>query len=84
MRGTPAATAWRRIPLRVTMATEPGTAGWPNEDFAAAAPGAAVLLDGATQLPGADSGCAHGVAWFARSLGAARCWPGSPRCPASR
>jgi hypothetical protein len=57
--------------MRVTMATDSGTPGWPNEDFAAAAPGAAVLLDGATQFPrDADSGCVHGVAWYARTLGA--------------
>jgi Protein phosphatase 2C len=56
--------------MRVTLATEPGTPGWPNEDFAAAAPGAAVLLDGASQFPrDADSGCVHGVAWHARTLG---------------
>jgi hypothetical protein len=57
--------------MRVTLVTSPGTAGWPNEDFAAVAPGAAVLLDGATTFPkGADTGCVHGVAWYARTLGA--------------
>jgi hypothetical protein len=56
--------------MRVTLATDPGTPGWPNEDFAAVAPGAAVLLDGATTFPrGADTGCVHGVAWYARALG---------------
>jgi hypothetical protein len=56
--------------MRVTLATDPGTPGWPNEDFAAVAPGAAVLLDGATTFPrGADTGCVHGVAWYARTLG---------------
>src|SRR5512135_1622323 len=56
--------------MRVELATEPGTPGWPNEDFAAAAPGAAVLLDGCTTTPrGASTGCLHGVAWYARSLG---------------
>jgi hypothetical protein len=54
------------------LASDPGTLGWPNEDFAAVTPGAAVLLDGATTFPpGADIGCVHGVAWFARSLGTA-------------
>lgn len=58
--------------MQVTLASEAGTPGWPNEDFAAVAPGIAVLLDGATQVPrDADSGCVHGVAWFARSLGTA-------------
>jgi hypothetical protein len=52
------------------LATDPGTPGWPNEDFAAVAPGAAVLLDGCTTTPrGADTGCIHGVAWYARTLG---------------
>jgi protein phosphatase 2C-like protein len=56
--------------MRVALATEPGTPGWPNEDFAAVAPGAAVLLDGATTFPnGTDIGCVHGVAWYARTLG---------------
>ena len=58
--------------MRVTLATSPGTPGWPNEDFAAAAPGAAVLLDGATTFPrGKETGCIHGVAWYARTLGTA-------------
>ncbi len=52
------------------LATDPGTPGWPNEDFATVAPGAAVLLDGCTTTPhGADTGCVHGVAWYARTLG---------------
>ncbi len=56
--------------MRVVLATEAGTAGWPNEDFAAAAPGAAVLLDGCTTVPRErDTGCRHGVAWYARTLG---------------
>jgi len=55
--------------MRVALATDPGTAGWPNEDFAAIGPGAAVLLDGATSRTGADIGCVHGVAWYARVLG---------------
>ena len=58
--------------MRVMLATDAGTPGWPNEDFAATAPGAAVLLDGATTLPrGAPTGCLHGVAWYARTLGSA-------------
>ncbi|MEU2181838.1 integrase [Streptomyces thermolilacinus] len=39
-----------------------------NEDFAAVAPGAAVLLDGAS-VAGAETGCVHGVAWFSSTLG---------------
>ena len=60
------------IAAQVRLATDAGTPGWPNEDFAAAAPGAVVLLDGCTTVPrGADTGCRHGVAWYARTLGAA-------------
>jgi hypothetical protein len=52
------------------LATDPGTQGWPNEDFAAVARGAAVLLDGCTTTPRrGDTGCIHGVAWYARTLG---------------
>jgi hypothetical protein len=59
----------RQVP-EFGLATDPGTPGWPNEDFAAVAPGAAVLLDGCTTTPrGAETGCVHGVAWYARTLG---------------
>jgi hypothetical protein len=58
--------------MQVVLATDPGTPGWPNEDFAAVAPGAAVLLDGCTTVPrDRDIGCRHGVAWYARTLGSA-------------
>ena len=57
--------------MQVAMATEAGSPERPNEDFAAAAPGAAVLLDGATSPDGVDIGCIHGVAWYARTLGTA-------------
>jgi hypothetical protein len=51
------------------MATDPGSPGWPNEDYACIGPGAAVLLDGSTTVPrDADIGCVHGVAWYARTL----------------
>ncbi|WP_326596705.1 protein phosphatase 2C domain-containing protein [Streptomyces sp. NBC_01803] len=62
--------------MRVHSATEPGTPGLPNEDFAATAVpaagvgGALVLLDGVT-APAGDFGCHHGVAWFAARLGGA-------------
>jgi hypothetical protein len=52
------------------MATSAGTAGRPNEDFAGAVPGAAVLLDGAG-IPGTESICSHGVAWYTHRLGGA-------------
>ena len=53
------------------MATAPARRAADNEDFAAVAPSAAVLLDGASMPTGVESGCAHGVAWFARTLGTA-------------
>jgi hypothetical protein len=52
------------------MATSAGHAGRPNEDFAGAVPGAVVLLDGAG-IPGTESICCHGVAWYTHRLGGA-------------
>ncbi|MER6955772.1 integrase [Streptomyces sp. NPDC000618] len=54
--------------MRVALASLPAEPGRDNEDFAAAAPGAAVLLDGAG-VAGAETGCTHGVAWFSSTLG---------------
>lgn len=42
-----------------------------NEDLAATGDGWALVLDGATPVPGADSGCRHGVPWLVRRLAAA-------------
>jgi hypothetical protein len=50
------------------MATSAAKAGQPNEDFTGAVPGAAVLLDGAG-IPGTESICCHGVAWYTHRLG---------------
>jgi len=44
-------TDYQTTDTRVVLATAAGTPGWPNEDFSAVAPGAAVLLDGATTIP---------------------------------
>lgn len=55
--------------MRVSFATEPGQEGRENEDFIAATANVAVLLDGAGNPAGAESGCSHGVAWFVRQLG---------------
>ncbi|GGW14762.1 MULTISPECIES: protein phosphatase 2C domain-containing protein [Streptomyces] len=54
--------------MRAALATLAADADHENEDFAAAAPGAAVLLDGAG-VAGAETGCSHGVAWFSATLG---------------
>ena len=56
--------------MRVSLATDPSTPDWPNEDFAAVTPRVAVLIDGAGSPGGRETGCAHGVAWYARTLGA--------------
>ncbi|QUX29267.1 hypothetical protein KGD83_01310 [Nocardiopsis akebiae] len=56
------------MPFRV--ATEPGSPGRPNEDFAAATATSAVLLDGASAPRDLETGCSHGVAWYTRRLGA--------------
>jgi hypothetical protein len=50
------------------MASVAGHAGRPNEDFLGALPTAVVLLDGAG-IPGTESICRHGVAWYATRLG---------------
>jgi hypothetical protein len=55
--------------VRVRLATEAGSPARPNEDFAAVAPGVAVLLDGAGLPVDRDTGCVHGIAWYARTLG---------------
>ncbi|MCK2215297.1 integrase [Actinomadura sp. ATCC 31491] len=54
--------------MRVTMTSVPKRADRANEDFTCAGPTAAVLIDGAG-IPGAESICRHGVAWYAARLG---------------
>ncbi|MDG4757709.1 protein phosphatase 2C domain-containing protein [Micromonospora sp. WMMD710] len=54
--------------MHIGLATSAGSAGRPNDDFVGAVPGAVVLLDGAG-IPGAESLCSHGVAWYTRRLG---------------
>lgn len=55
--------------MRVALSSLPSEPGQENEDFAAVAPGAAVLLDGAG-VAGAETGCVHSIAWFSGTLGA--------------
>jgi hypothetical protein len=52
-------------------ATEPAGPDRLNEDFYLASPEVVVVVDGAGTPPGWESGCTHGVAWFARRLGGA-------------
>jgi hypothetical protein len=62
--------------MRFELASAPGTAGRPNEDWTSAITpasgegGALVLLDGVTP-PAGDDGCVHGVPWFTARLGGA-------------
>ncbi|MFD2078554.1 hypothetical protein SAMN05421678_11345 [Actinopolymorpha cephalotaxi] len=55
--------------VRVTYASEPGSPDLDNEDFLSAGPRLAVVLDGVTPMDRTDTGCRHGVAWYARTLG---------------
>lgn len=55
--------------MLVTLATAPARPDRPNEDFVVATPDTVVLLDGVSVPDGVETGCTHGVAWFARTLG---------------
>lgn len=55
--------------MRVSFATEPGSPERPNEDFVAASPTVAVVLDGLTAPAALGIGCMHGTPWYVRQLG---------------
>ena len=55
--------------VQISYATR-STPGGVNEDYVVAGPDWAVVLDGATPVPGAHSGCRHGVPWLVRRLAA--------------
>ena len=55
--------------MLVQLATIAGRDDRPNEDFPAALPDCAVLLDGAGGPAEMPTGCAHGTDWFVRQLG---------------
>ena len=55
--------------MQVSLATAPGSADKPNEDFAAATPAVAIVLDGVTQRAGLDTGCSHDAHWYVSQLG---------------
>lgn len=59
----------RGLTVRAVLATAPVSPQIENEDFAAVTPSAAVLLDGAGTPAGLPTGCVHGIAWYARTLG---------------
>jgi hypothetical protein len=52
-----------------SVATSPGSADIPNEDWAAASPAAAVVLDGVTIFSDTATGCQHGTPWYVSQLG---------------
>lgn len=52
--------------MQVAIAAQPGTPDKRSEDATATAPDALVLLDGATART--ETGCIHGVAWYAKHL----------------
>jgi hypothetical protein len=53
------------------LATLAGSPSRPNEDYAAAGPGWAIVLDGATHFDGVETGCVHDVAWLVGKLATA-------------
>lgn len=55
--------------MHAAIATQAGDPKTPNEDWAFASERLVVVLDGATART--DTGCVHGVAWYAAKLGSA-------------
>lgn len=55
--------------MQITHATERSPDVSANEDLVVAGPRFAVVLDGATQIPGVDTGCVHDVPWLVARLG---------------
>jgi hypothetical protein len=53
--------------VQITYATR-AAPGLPNEDYVVAGPGWVLVLDGATAVPGVDTGCVHTVVWLVRNL----------------
>ncbi|WAL73719.1 hypothetical protein OU787_20700 [Kitasatospora sp. YST-16] len=56
--------------MQISFATAPGHPDRPNEDLVLAGPDTVLVLDGAGLPDGTATGCAHGVPWFVRTLGA--------------
>lgn len=54
--------------MRVDIESWPGDPTRVNEDYAAVSATTMVLVDGAGIPVGCESGCVHGVAWYARKL----------------
>ncbi|MBC6459518.1 protein phosphatase 2C domain-containing protein [Actinomadura sp. HBU206391] len=56
--------------MQITYATR-AAPGLPNEDHVVAGPDWVVVVDGATAVPGLDTGCVHSVVWLVRNLAGA-------------
>lgn len=56
--------------MQISYASERGI-GASNEDYAVCGTDWAILLDGATAMPGVESGCIHDVPWLVHRLAAA-------------
>lgn len=56
--------------MEVSFASWPGSLSKANEDFVAASPSVAVVLDGLSAPPPLATGCLHGAPWFVAQLGA--------------
>ena len=55
--------------MEVSFASWPGSLSKANEDFVAASPSAAVVLDGLSAPSPLGTGCLHGTPWFVAQLG---------------
>lgn len=53
----------------MSVASRPSTVDGPNEDWVSTSPSLTVVLDGATAR--GQTGCRHGITWYAERLGAA-------------
>lgn len=56
--------------MQAELVSVPGDPARPNEDWAGIGGDALVVVDGAGSPPDLGTGCLHGVAWYARTLGA--------------
>ena len=55
--------------MEVSFASRAGSLSKSNEDFVAASPSVAVVLDGLSAPPPLGTGCLHGTPWFVSQLG---------------
>jgi hypothetical protein len=55
--------------MLVAFASRAGSDDRPNEDFVAASPRVAIVLDGLSAPPELGTGCRHGTPWFVSRLG---------------